>query len=95
MRTPPESAEYEQFVESLVRHLAKRAPVRTERIRWDEDTKGHATTNQLDVVWDFRDERGQPHRVVFEARSYSPTSNRANCMRFGRWSTTYRIRTGQ
>jgi hypothetical protein len=70
MTTPPESAEYEQFVESLVRRLAKRAPVRTERIRWDEDIKGHATTNQLDVVWDFRDERGQPHRVVFEARSY-------------------------
>ena len=70
MTTPPSSAEYEQLVESLVRQLAKRAPVQTERIQWDEDIKGHATTNQIDVVWDFVDEHGQPHRVVFEARSY-------------------------
>lgn len=70
MTNPPNSAEYERLVETLVRRLAESAPVLTERIRWDEDIEGRATTNQIDVVWDFVDEVGQRHRVVFEARSY-------------------------
>lgn len=44
MKDPPDSTEYEQLVETLVRRLAQRAPVRTERIQWDEDIEGHATT---------------------------------------------------
>lgn len=70
MTQPLDSAEYERLVENLVGQLALRAGVRSERIVRDVHVPGRSTTNQIDVLWDFMDAQGQPHRVVFEARSY-------------------------
>jgi hypothetical protein len=66
----PDSREYERLVESLVEQLAQRAGVHTEQITRDVQVPGRGTVNQIDVLWDFVDARGQPRRVVFEARSY-------------------------
>ncbi len=62
--------EYELVVQSIVGHLAKRAGVETTRLEHDVDVIGRATTNQIDVLWDFTDAVGKPHRVVFEARDH-------------------------
>lgn len=70
MMQPPDSAEYERLVESLVGQLGLRAEVRSERIKRDVRVPGRSTTNQIDVLWDFVDAQGRPQRVAFEARSY-------------------------
>jgi hypothetical protein len=44
--------------------------VRNDRIERDVQVPGRGPVNQIDVPWDFVDARGQPQRVVFEARSY-------------------------
>jgi hypothetical protein len=62
--------EYELVVQSIVSQLAKRAGVDTTRLEHDVDLVGRATTNQIDVLWDFTDADGKAHRVVFEARDY-------------------------
>jgi hypothetical protein len=70
MTKPPDSGEYERLVEDLVGQLAVRAEVRSDRIERDAQVPGRGIVNQIDVLWDFADARGQPQRVVFEARSY-------------------------
>jgi hypothetical protein len=62
--------EYELVVQSIVSQLAKRAGVDTTWLEHDVDVSGRATTNQIDVLWDFTDAAGKPHRVVFEARDH-------------------------
>ncbi len=63
-------SEYELLVERLVGQFSLRAGVSTERIQRDVLIKGRGTKNQIDVLWDLIDAADQPHRVVFEARSY-------------------------
>jgi len=62
--------EYELVVQSIVSQLAKRAGVDTTRLDHDVDLVGRATTNQIDVLWDFTDADGRAHRLVFEARDH-------------------------
>lgn len=70
MTQPPDSADYERLVKSLVGPLTLDMGVRSERIARDVRIQGQSTTNQIDVLWDFVDAQGRPQRVVFEARSY-------------------------
>ena len=74
--------EYELVVQSIVGHLAKRAGVETTRLEHDVDVIGRATTNQIDVLWDFTDAVGKPHRVVFEARDHSNPIKQASLHAF-------------
>lgn len=64
------SRDYELLVADLCAQLAAAAGIDTESIRHDQKVKGTATTNQIDVVWDFRDAAGQARRIIFEARHY-------------------------
>jgi hypothetical protein len=66
----PTSDEYELLVKWLAEQLAARAEVQTSRIVRDCQVRGKATSNQIDVLWDFTDATGQDYRIVFEARSY-------------------------
>jgi hypothetical protein len=66
----PTSDEYELLVKWLAEQLAARAEVQTSRIVRDCQVQGKATSNQIDVLWDFTDATGQDYRIVFEARSY-------------------------
>ena len=66
----PTSDEYELLVKWLAEQLARRAGVQTSRIARDCQVQGRATSNQIDVLWDFTDAADQDYRVVFEARSY-------------------------
>lgn len=66
----PASDEYELLVKWLAEQLAARAEVQTSRIVRDCQVQGRATSNQIDVLWDFGDAAGQDYRIVFEARSY-------------------------
>jgi hypothetical protein len=66
----PTSDEYELLVRWLAEQLAGRAEVQTLRIVRDCQVQGRATSNQIDVLWDFTDAAGHNYRIVFEARSY-------------------------
>lgn len=70
MPAAPRSREYELLVADITRQLAALAGVDTENVLHDQVVQGTATANQLDVVWDFRDAAGRPHRVVFEAKHH-------------------------
>lgn len=67
------SREYELLVRDLIARLPIYADVTTTKLVHDTRLKGHATDNQIDVLWDFTDAAGQDHRVIFEARSYART----------------------
>jgi hypothetical protein len=43
---------------------------------------GQATTNQIDVLWDFTDAAGKPHRVAFEARDHKNPIKQASLHAF-------------
>lgn len=62
--------DYELVVQHIVGQLAKRAQVETTRLEHDVDVQGRATTNQIDVLWDFTDADDKRHRIVFEARDH-------------------------
>ncbi len=57
-------------VHGIMRQLSKRAGVDTTRLEHDVAVPGWATTNQIDVLWDFTDAAGRKRRVVFEARDH-------------------------
>jgi hypothetical protein len=47
------------------------AEVTTTRLEHDVQVAGRATSNQIDVLWDFTDAAGRGHRMIFEAKSYA------------------------
>lgn len=62
---------YEELTRTLLERIAAHAPVTTTRLERNLAVLGRATSNQVDVLWEFRDVVGQPIRLVFECRSYA------------------------
>ena len=63
------AAEYEELTKSLVDLVSDRSPVHTTSLERNVVLQGKATTNQIDVVWEF--EAGdRVHRILLECRNY-------------------------
>jgi hypothetical protein len=69
----PTSTEYELLIRDLTSRISAKAGVNTTRLEHNVRLQGRATTNQIDVLWDFTDAAGQDQRVILEARSYART----------------------
>lgn len=63
--------DYEELTRTLVETFARVTGVQTTRLERNVELPGTATVNQIDVVWEFRDDSGAPFRVLFECRSYA------------------------
>jgi len=70
---PTRSTEYELLIQDLTARISTQAGVNTTRLEHNVKLPGKATSNQIDVLWDFTDAAGQENRVIFEARSYAKT----------------------
>jgi hypothetical protein len=70
----PTSTEYELLIRDLTSRISAKAGVNTTRLEHNVRLQGRATTNQIDVLWDFTDEQGKLHAfrsVVDDVQDHS------------------------
>jgi hypothetical protein len=63
-----EARDYELLVRAVIEQLAQFNGVETLRLEHDVKVTGRSTTNQVDVLWEFRDADGLVMRIAIEAR---------------------------
>lgn len=66
----PDWNSYEELAQELMRRIGEADQIKTVRLEHDVELKGLATTNQIDVLWEFVDGSGQLVRFLFECRHY-------------------------
>ncbi|MCT1607674.1 hypothetical protein M3B43_10165 [Nesterenkonia massiliensis] len=71
MTDQPTWDNYEELTRELIDRLARTRGVQTTRLQRNVVMSGKATSNQIDVLWEFIDSNGHPARMVFECRSHS------------------------
>jgi hypothetical protein len=67
----PEWRSYEKLTEHLMRRIGDADTIATLRLERKVTLPGHATENEIDVVWEFRDRDNRLVRLLFECRSYA------------------------
>lgn len=63
-----DAKDYELLVKAVIEQLAEFNEVDTLRLEHNVKMIGRSTTNQIDVLWEFRDVDGQVMRIAIEAR---------------------------
>jgi len=63
-----DARDYELLVKAVIEQIAQFNGVDTLRLEHDVKVSGLSTSNQVDVLWEFRDDDGEVMRVVVEAR---------------------------
>jgi hypothetical protein len=67
--SPMTSVEYERLTRDLIERISSRATVATTRLEHNVQLPGRATPHQIDVVWEFTNDSGASHRVIFECKN--------------------------
>src|SRR5258708_3840244 len=65
----PEWGGYEDLTQELMRRIGAADGISTLQLDRDVTLPGRATENQIDVLWEFRDQTDRLVRMLFECRS--------------------------